>query len=110
MTDQPEEKPTEPILPVTLNMDKVRDSVPNCTSEKLCEMIVCERYLSFGEKVSPICMEELVRRRVAGDDFDFESYIDQAHKKLPVINLNPNLDLQKNLKQAMEAVKGKIKR
>jgi hypothetical protein len=55
-------------------------------------------------------MEELVRRRVAGDDFDFESYIDQAHKKLPVINLNPNLDLQKNLKQAMEAVKGKIKR
>jgi hypothetical protein len=109
MTDKPEEKPTEPILSVTLNMDKVRESIPDCTSEKLCEMIVCDRYFGFGEKVSPICMEELSRRRMAGDAFDFESYIDQAHKKLPVINLTQNVDLQKNLKQAMAAVKGKIK-
>lgn len=110
MTDTPEEKPTEPVLPITLNMDKVRESVPNCTSEKLCEMIVCDRYLGFGEKISPICMEELARRRIAGDTFDFESYIDQAYKKLPVINLSQNVDLQNNLKQAMAALKGKLKK
>jgi hypothetical protein len=108
MTDKPDEKPTEPVLPITLNMDKIEENLPSYTNEKLCEMIVCSRYFGFGEKVAPMCMGELARRRTAGDSFDFESYIDQAQKKLPVINLN--MDIKNTLQQAIAAVKGKIKR
>lgn len=75
----------EPIEEVKLDLDLVKNNLPKYSNEKLCEMIVCDRYFGFEEKIAPICMEELAKRRVAGDAFDFESYIDQAYKELPVI-------------------------
>ena len=76
-----------PVEDVTLDLDLVKSLIPQYSNEKLCEMIVCDRYFGFGEKLSPICMEELARRRIAGDTFDFESYIDQTYKELPVLDL-----------------------
>jgi hypothetical protein len=77
---------------ITLDMDKVKENIPKQSNEKLCEMIVCDRYFGFGEKISPLCMEELAKRRIAGDIFDFETYIDQAYKSLPVMpNVVPNI-------------------
>lgn len=70
---------------VPMDLDKVKASLPECSNEKLCEMIVCDRFFGFGERIAPHCMEELGKRRLAGDTFDFESYIDQAHKSLPTI-------------------------
>jgi hypothetical protein len=75
-----------PIENVKLDIDKVKENVPSFSNEKLCEMIVCDRYFGFGQKISPICMEELAKRRIAGDTFDFETYIDQAYKSLPELN------------------------
>jgi len=77
----------EPIEDIKLDLEQVKATLPQCSNEKLCEMIVCDRYFGFGEKLSPICMEELARRRIAGDTFDFESYIDQTYKELPVLDL-----------------------
>lgn len=76
-----------PIEDVKLDMEQVKANVPKFSNEKLCEMIVCDRYFGFGQKIDIICMEELAKRRAAGDTFDFESYIDQEYKKLPVLNL-----------------------
>jgi hypothetical protein len=74
------------------DMDKIKNNIPQSTSEKICEMIVCDRYFGFGEKIAPFCMEELGKRRIAGDTFDFESYIDQAYKSLPTIpTVVPNI-------------------
>lgn len=73
---------------VSLNLDSVKKNVPTFTSRKLCEMIVCDRYFGFAEKVSIHCMEELAKRREAGDNFDFETYIDNAYKELPQLNFN----------------------
>lgn len=90
----------EPDLKITpLNMDKVRAGLPEATNEKLCEMIVCDRYFGFGEQISSLCMTELSKRRIAGDTFDFETYIDQAYKSLPEIN-NKVPDLRDVLQQA----------
>lgn len=90
----------EPIENVKLDLDKVKENVPSFTNEKLCEMIVCDRYFGFGEKISPVCMEELAKRRVAGDAFDFETYIDQAYKSLPVLSF-ATPDLRAILNQAI---------
>lgn len=77
---------------VPLDFEKVKASIPECNNEKLCEMIVCDRFFGFGERIAPMCMEELGRRRAAGDTFDFESYIDQAQKSLPTIPTSlPNI-------------------
>lgn len=78
----------EPVEEVKLDLDKVKDSIPECSNDKLCEMIVAERYFGFGDKIAPMCMEELAKRRIAGDDFEYEKYIDQAHKSLPVLDFS----------------------
>ncbi len=61
----------EPIEDVKLDLDKVRENLPTFSNEKLCEMIVCDRYLGLGQKIDIMCMEELARRRIAGDTFNF---------------------------------------
>lgn len=76
---------------VKFDLDKVKSNLPSYSTEKICEMIVCDRYFGFEEKVSSICMEELAKRRLAGDDFDFENYIDSAYKTLPELNFNTDI-------------------
>jgi hypothetical protein len=100
MIDKPDEQPA---LPITLDMDKIKENLPSYSNEKLCEMIVCDRYFGFGQKIQTICMEELAKRRIAGDTFDFESYIDKAHKQLPVLDFKK--DIRDVLKQAMGRIK-----
>jgi hypothetical protein len=89
------------IKQVSLNLDTVKKNVPNFSSQKLCEMIVCDRYFGLGKKVSAICMEELAKRRLAGDKFDFESYIDNAGKELPPLVFDMP-DLRTMLNQAVK--------
>ncbi len=81
-----------------LDLEVVRKNAPNYNSEKLCEMIVCDRYFGCYREVAVICMEELARRRVAGDNFDFESHIDNSLASLPKLNLT-NFDLRDVLHQ-----------
>jgi hypothetical protein len=94
-----------PLEEVKLDLEKVKANVPQFSSEKLAEMIVCDRYFGMGEKISPICMGELAKRRMAGDPFNFETYIEQAHKSLPVLNFTMP-DLRTVLAQAI-AMKAK---
>lgn len=78
----------EPIKESILDLDLVRTKVPTYTSEKLCEMIVCERYFGFHPDVSIMCMEELAKRRINGDNFPFEDYIEQAYAGLPKLQFD----------------------
>lgn len=88
-----------PIEDVKLDIEKVKALIPQYSNEKLCEMIVCDRYFGFGTRIDIPCMEELAKRRMAGDTFDFESYIDQQYKELPVLDLKTP-DLREVLVQA----------
>jgi hypothetical protein len=90
----------EPIEEVKLDLEQVKANLPKFKSEKLCEMIVCDRYFGFQEKISPICMQELAKRRLDGDTFDFESYIDATYKELPVLDFTIP-DIRGILHQAM---------
>lgn len=73
---------------VKLDLDKVRVNIPNYSSEKLCEMIVCDRYFSISPEITVMCMEQLAARRMAGDSFAFEAYIEEAYSRLPPLNFN----------------------
>lgn len=88
---------------VKLDLDQVKANLPTYSNEKLCEMIVCDRYFGFGKRIDLMCMEELAKRRMAGDTFDFESYIDKQYKELPVLDLKTP-DLREVLTQAMVAI------
>jgi hypothetical protein len=93
----------EPIENVELDFNIIERNLPQYSNEKLCEMIVCDRYFGFGKRIDIMCMEELAKRRLAGDTFNFESYIDQVHKELPVLSSTPP-DLREVLTQAMNQI------
>jgi len=72
--------------------EEIIKNIPSYTSKKLCSMIVCDRYLGIDESMVLACMEELAKRRENGDDFDFESFIEQELSKLPKLDFSiPNL-------------------
>jgi len=77
---------TAPLKGIKLDLEVVKSKIPSYPSKKLCEMIVCGRYIGFYPEVSVICMEELAVRREAGDEFDFEDYIDKAYQSLPKLD------------------------
>lgn len=76
----------EPVQLRSLDIDKVRRQIPSYSSEKLSEMIVVERYIGFHPEVSVMCMEELAKRRLEGDPFPFEDFIDKAFNSLPKLD------------------------
>lgn len=96
--------PELPFEEVKLDIDKIKENVPQYSNEKLCEMIVCDRYFGFEHKISAICMEELAKRRANGDTFNFESYIDSFYNELPVLNFSTP-DIRIVLQQAINAGK-----
>ena len=79
---------TTPLKGIKLNYDLVKSKIPSYDSQKLCDMIVVERYIGFHPEVSVLCMEELARRRDAGDEFDFETYIDNTYATLPKLDFS----------------------
>lgn len=85
-TEIASELSNEPIEEVKFDLDKIKENVPLFSNDKLCEMIVCDRYFGLEEKVSEICMEELGKRRAAGDTFNFEKHITDIGKELPSLD------------------------
>jgi hypothetical protein len=64
------------------------------SAKKLCEIIITARYLGSMNLEAISCMQELARRRAAGDVFDYETFIETEGKKLP--------DFKINMKQKMQ--------
>lgn len=83
----PEETPSQATMAeevgTKLDIEKIKANISEYDSQKLCDMIVCDRYFGLEEKISVVCMEELSKRRIAGDAFDFETHIDKSIKALP---------------------------
>jgi hypothetical protein len=89
---------------ISLNLDRVKKNIPNFSSEKLCEMIACERYFGFQPEVSVMCMEELSLRRINGNTFEFENYIETSLNQLPKIE-SKLPDIQSIIKNISQSFK-----
>jgi hypothetical protein len=87
----------EDIKYAPLDIEIVRTNVPSYSSEKLCEMIVCDRYFNFNREIAIICMKELASRREKGDDFQFEDYIEKSYNTLPKLDFGGLPDLSSML-------------
>lgn len=93
-------------LPLELDLELIQNNLPQYNSTKLCEMIVCDRYFGFNQQIAVMCMEELAKRRQAGDVFDFEAYIEEAYGQLPPLNFKIP-DLRNSLQQMINMGKNK---
>jgi hypothetical protein len=92
----------EPYEEIKLNIDLIKSKIPTHSSKKLCEMIVTGRYFGFNEDIDVYCMEELAKRRINGDLFEFESYIDEAYKELPTLDFSlAGFDIRQVLNQVI---------
>jgi len=56
--------------------------------QKLCDIVIVAQYLGSLNKEAISCMEELARRRAAGDPFNYEEVIADGVKKLPDFKIN----------------------
>jgi hypothetical protein len=83
------------------DVNQFKANISSYSSKKLCEMIVCHRYLGFAQEAAVASMEELGKRRLAGDSFDFESFIENSMKELPALNFTGIPDLSTVLNQAI---------
>lgn len=81
----------EKLEDVKFDLESTKLDIPNFDSDKLCEIVVCYRYLNLHKDLSILAMEELSKRRLNGDSFDFESYIEKSLNSLPEIDFSiPN--------------------
>lgn len=63
-------------------------NISQFTNNKLCEIIATNRYLKIMHDEAKASMEELAKRRAAGDNFEYEKHIDQIIASLPKFNLD----------------------
>ena len=82
------------------NSEKLKDNIPTFSSEKLCQFVVCYRYLNYDKDLAISAMGELAKRRNNGDKFDFESYIEESLSTLPKITVEA-LDIRNILNTAI---------
>ena len=68
--------------------NEIQEQIHLFDSKKLCQIIVCDKYFKLNKDMTVLCMEELAKRRIAGDDFKFEDFIDESLKGLPVLNFS----------------------
>jgi hypothetical protein len=73
---------------LNINLNDIKDKIPTFTSAKLCEIIVCDRYFGSYPELAVLSMQELSTRRINGDTFDFEAYIDNSFKELPKLDFS----------------------
>jgi hypothetical protein len=82
-TDDNEDLESEPF-----DLNSIKEDIHTYSSDKLCEMIVCDRYFGCYKEIAIFCMEELAKRRINGDQFDFESHIEKSLSEMPKIDLS----------------------
>lgn len=68
-----------------LDQAEVIKNISKYSSVKLSDMIVTHRYFGLYKDVSVEAMKELSVRRINGDAFDYESYIETSLNSLPKI-------------------------
>lgn len=75
--------------------EEFKENILKMSQDKLCEIIVCYRYLGLMQAESILAMEELAARRARGEVFNFEERIEKLSEGLPSIHIDLNKMLKK---------------
>lgn len=95
----------EKVEELKVDEESIKQNIEKYASEKLADMIVAHRYLGIFEGTCIIAMEELVRRRNAGDNFQYEKYIETNMATLPKLEFTKTM----NFNSLIQMFKGKKK-
>lgn len=79
------------------------DNIKKSSSKALAARIVVYRSLGIDKEDSLLCMKELAARRAEGEDFDYESFIEEELKKMPKSEKKMNLN---NILKSVKFFKG----
>jgi hypothetical protein len=71
-----------------LSEEEILANIPKFENIKLADIIVAHRYLGVCKNLYIPCMEELARRRIFGDNWSFEEYIEDQLNSMPKIQFN----------------------
>lgn len=63
-------------------------NISSQTNERLCEIVICFRYMGIMQEEALMSMKELAKRRVEGSAFEFEKYIKENYDTLPKLDTN----------------------
>lgn len=63
-------------------------TISNYSSEELCNLIIAFRTLGVAKSAAIVAMEELAKRRLNGEIFNFEQYISDEVAKMPKLDIN----------------------
>ena len=66
-----------------INKISRRISIGFSTSKSLAAHVVIYKTLGMDEEIALLCMQELVKRRELGEDFEYETFIEEEIKKIP---------------------------
>lgn len=88
-------------------LSKMKSKIDTYSSDALCSIIASDRHLKINSELQVICLQELDKRRSNGDDFDFESKINEKMASYPKININIGQlsDLFNMAKNSMDTTK-----
>jgi hypothetical protein len=79
-------------------LQNLKSNIEEHNSESLCEMIVVAQHFSFDNQIIVECMQELSKRRVEGENINFESLIKKFSYELKELD-NQALDIKSILSQ-----------
>lgn len=81
-----------------LSLEQLNDLIKSSSDESLATRVVIYRLLGLQKSLAILCMQELEKRRLAGNTFDFNSYIQEALDQSPKPEINKkNMSLISNL-------------
>lgn len=81
-----------------IGFEEFKSNIDKMSNTKLCEIVVANRYLGMMRAEAISSMEELAKRRAAGDIFEYEKIIEDLISTLPKFDL----DLDKILKNPLD--------
>lgn len=82
------------------SIEEFQKNIHSFSNEKLCSIIASSNVLKLNKEVVGLCMKELANRRLNGENFDFECYIETLASSYPKLEFTiPSLlDILGNLK------------
>ena len=69
-----------------MSVEEIKTQMLSFPTTKLADIIIANRYLGLYKDLAVTAMEELSKRRMSGDNFQYEQYIEDELKKLPKLD------------------------
>lgn len=100
----------DPDLSSTFKTQIRKININQMTSDVLAAYIVAYKAIGIDKDFAVICMAELSRRRILGEEFNFEGFIEVELTKMPKIEHMDIVKISQGIKNNVEYLKEIVKK